>query len=94
MIHLQEMMNEILDDKLCEVQNGYEYGGLVEAVGNDDGRLARTIYLLIPDNESLRDAFHAYFGTDTQAQEKLEAQRHSDWIDSGLSRGGLIKRVA
>jgi hypothetical protein len=91
---------DFADDLLCDAKAKINYALLSECIGEDDScadALYRVIFAgkdtLAQAQLSLQDAFVAYLRTDVKAEEKHQADLQADWVESGLSHGGLMKRT-
>jgi hypothetical protein len=92
---------DLADDLLCDAKAKINYALLSECIGEDDScadALYRVIFAPIATLEdaqkSLQDAIVKYLKADIKAEDKEAQQRSDDWIESGRSMGGLIRRAA
>jgi hypothetical protein len=92
---------ELAEEMLIDSKDVRNYALISELVGESD-RVGDAVLrvlsagkdCLADAQKSLQEAVVEYLRTDVKANEIADAQAHSDWIDSGLSRAGLIKRAA
>jgi hypothetical protein len=91
---------DFADDSLCDAKAKINYALLSECIGEDDScadALYRVIFApkdtLEDAQKSLQDAIVKYLKADIKAEEKEAQQRSDDWVESGRSMGGLMKRT-